>query len=199
MSKTTREHLSCLMDGELTADAAQFLTRRTGSDEELNGTWQRYHLIRDCLRRPGEVRSLARLRVDLDSPAAAQTPSTGVTERRWARPLAGFAIAASVATAAVLVAVNLGPGVTKPAAEPFVSPNVPGINRSSPPATVPVSYDERAVNRYLLRHNQATGAVGQKGFVALVPLVAPAPVQRIEEDATVSDAAASGESVSEQP
>lgn len=194
MSKATREHLSSLMDGELTADAARFLTRRMGSDEELNGAWQRYHLVRDCLRRPGEARTLTRLRVDLEAkpttgPALDEAPHPsrdrggdgidGRGRRRWLKPVTGSAIAASVAAVAVLVAVNVGPGQPGPAAEPFTSPEAAGLSPRL--VSQPASFD--AMERYLLRHNQAAGAVGQKGFVSLVPIVAPAPVQRIEDEA----------------
>ena len=50
MNKDSLEHLSCLMDGEIERDTSRFLVRRLGSDEQLRGTWDRYHLIRDCLR-----------------------------------------------------------------------------------------------------------------------------------------------------
>ena len=33
MSKETREHLSCLVDGEINRETSQFLVRRLGSDE----------------------------------------------------------------------------------------------------------------------------------------------------------------------
>ena len=52
MSKETREHISCLMDGEVSREASRFLVRRLGSDIELSATWARYHLVRDCLRNP---------------------------------------------------------------------------------------------------------------------------------------------------
>ena len=191
------------MDGELTADAARFLTRRLGADEELTGTWQRYHLVRDCLRRPGEARSLTRLRIDLEAdsppgPARDGAPHPSIDgrgvngadrdRRRWLKPVTGSAIAASVAAAAILMAVNVGPGEPGPAAEPFTSPSTARL--PSGVVSQPVSYD--AMERYLLRHNQAAGAVGQKGFVSLVPIVAPAPVQRIEDDAAAQDSPASG-------
>ncbi len=52
MSNDTREHLSSLMDGEISRDASRFLVRRLGSDKELCSTWARYHVVRDCLRNP---------------------------------------------------------------------------------------------------------------------------------------------------
>ena len=50
MSKETREHLSALVDGEISRETSRFLVRRLGADDELRATWTRYHLVRDCLR-----------------------------------------------------------------------------------------------------------------------------------------------------
>ena len=50
MSEKTREHISSLMDGEISRETSRFLVRRLGSDEQLCATWARYHLVRDCLR-----------------------------------------------------------------------------------------------------------------------------------------------------
>ena len=53
MSKEPLEHLSSLMDGELSRETSLFMTRRLSTDEALCATWERYHLIRDCIRQPG--------------------------------------------------------------------------------------------------------------------------------------------------
>lgn len=188
MSKETREHLSSLMDGELSPEAGRFLTRRLGTDSELNATWQRYHLVRDCLRRPGQSMTYTRLSVDLDAiDGAEQTPASGTGRRpgapTWLRPLAGSAIAASVAVAAVLVALNLEPTTKGPVAEPFTSPNSAGPT----PLSQPASFNPAQMNRYLQRHNQVAGAVGQKGFVSLVPIVATVPEQVVEPGEVSAD------------
>jgi len=189
------------MDGELSEDAGRFLTRRMGADEGLGTTWQRYHLIRDCLRRPGEPFALTRLSIDLDQvdrEAEDAPPEPARRSARWLRPVAGTAIAASVAAAALVVALNLNPGSTPGDPEPFASPNV---NDGLSPATQPVSYSrgsaeaQRNLNRYLLRHNQVADALGQGSFVPLVPIVVTAPVQVIEPDepSPDEDATATGE------
>jgi sigma-E factor negative regulatory protein RseA len=185
MSKETREHLSSLMDGELSAEAGRFLTRRLGADGELNATWQRYHLVRDCLRRPGQSLTYTRLSVDLDAIDSddldvASDSAPRPTAAAWLRPLSGMAIAASVAVAAVLVAVNLESPSPVPAAEPFASPNPVTIQRQLP-LSQPASY-QQSMNRYLQRHNQLAGAVGQKGFVSPLPIIATVPEQVVETD-----------------
>ena len=50
MNTDPREHISCLMDGEISRETGRFLVRRLGADEALCATWARYHLVRDCLR-----------------------------------------------------------------------------------------------------------------------------------------------------
>lgn len=192
MTKDTLEHLSSLMDGELSADAGRFLVRRAASDESLGETWQRYHLIRDCLRRPGETTALARLSIDLELLDDVPASELEAPQRRapsWLRPLTGTAIAASVAAAAVAVTLNVNPVAGPSTAAPFTSPNSAGIAPVSQPASYQVgnAVNQQSLNRYLLRHNQAAGAVGQQGFVAFVPIVATPPATVPGEETTTID------------
>lgn len=191
MTKDTLEHLSCLMDGELSTDAGRFVVRRAASDDSLGETWQRYHLIRDCLRRPGETTSLATLSIDpdqLDDELSADHSVPTRPESRWLRPVAGSAIAASVAAIAVAVTLNLNPAATPSTAVPFASPNSAGLAPISQPASFQTgnAANQQSLNRYLVRHKQAAGAVGQQGFVSFIPIVATAPVQMIEDQPTAT-------------
>ncbi len=173
------------MDGELSSEAGRFLARRMGSEEALGATWQRYHLIRDCMRRPGESFALTRLSIDLEQlDLEDEAPPAPRGLPRWLRPVAGTAIAASVAAAALLVTLNLDNGPAAVSPEPFASPNAPSPLRMA--ESQPASYqagsaaNQRSLNRYILRHNQAAVAVGQHGFVSFIPSVATAPMQVIE-------------------
>jgi hypothetical protein len=82
--------------------------------------------------------------------------------------------------AAVLVAVNLESPSPVPAAEPFASPNPVSIQRQLP-LSQPASY-QQSMNRYLQRHSQLAGAVGQKGFVSPLPIIVTVPEQVVETD-----------------
>lgn len=192
MSQESHEHLSSLMDGEISRETGRFLVRRLGSDEELCGTWAQYHLVRDCLRHPegGLVSEDLCRRVQSaleDEPAAAARPAA----RSWLRPVAGMAVAASVALVAVLAVSPGGPGQSaEPAgpavAQPFTSPQ--GL--APAPASRQVSLSgqsagEKKMNAYLLRHYQAAGATGGRGFVTFVPIVstsANAQAEALETD-----------------
>jgi sigma-E factor negative regulatory protein RseA len=175
MSKESLEHLSTLMDGELSRETSIFMTRRLSSDEVLSEKWERYHLIRDCIRQPGSKQLVTGLRIrvkaSLDSEEA--PPLSAWHTNRWLKPVSGLAIAASVAMLAIVVtAPPLGveegadPG---PANQPFVSPNTLPMA----PVSQAVSYDsDERLNVYLLRHNQMARTAGRQGFVSFVPIVA---------------------------
>ena len=206
MSKESLEHLSSLMDGECTREAGLFLSRRLSSDEEMCDTWERYHLIRDCIRQPGSKQLVVGLSAKLNASLGAEeapafSPSS---HKRWLKPVAGLAIAASVALMAIVV-------TAPPTSElsgtddianatsanlPFVSPNALPLS----PTSQAVSYSsatQRAqsnrLNAYLLRHNQMARTAGRQGFVSFVPIVAT-PVASLAEkpqDGSNSEAEAS--------
>lgn len=204
MSKETREHISCLMDGEISREASRFLVRRLGADEELSATWARYHVVRDCLRdqEGGFAREdlCTRIRLAIDEeekPAAVRRPRA----RGWLKPVAGMAIAASVALVAVM-AVDPGaaPGVQPPgaatesvAAEPFSSPQ--GISTSTVASR---TVSSQKMNAYLLRHYQATGAGNGRNFVGFVPVIVNAAPSAESEPSDTADESAGGENAPAQ-
>lgn len=194
-----RQQLSALVDGELERDQARFLIKRLQGDPELSGCWERWHAAGDCLRghAPAPLRHdfAERIAFALDAEAAPER-RVGGTVLKWA---GGFAVAASVALAALL-AVN-------PATGPEVGAvsSVPALAQqpvATPPAEVaPSPYREQdlrpplrldaqrvsategspfaaavrldpRIESYLVRHNEATAAQGH-GFVPYVTLVTP--------------------------
>ncbi len=184
MSKESLEHLSSLMDGELSRETGLFLTRRLSADEEMCNTWERYHLIRDCIRQPGSKRVVTGLSVklsaSLDAEGKPSAPSRSAN--RWIKPVSGLAIAASVALMAIVVTAPQ-PGempatgdaaLSTAANQPFVSPN----NLPLAPVSQAASYtpepqaNSNRLNAYLLRHNQMARTAGRQGFVSFVPIVA---------------------------
>lgn len=196
MSKETREHISCLMDGEISREASRFLVRRLGSDTELSATWARYHLVRDCLRNQDggiaqeDLCSRVSRALENEEVAAPQRAMS-----RWLKPVAGAAIAASVALVAVMA---VGPGAApvqqlpggvadNSAAQPFASPQGYSHHAATQQASL---VPAEKMNDYLLRHYQAAGA-GGRGFVGIVPFVVT------QGDAVSEPAAADVEGASE--
>jgi len=184
MSKESLEHLSSLMDGELSREAALFLTRRLFTEELMCEKWERYHLIRDCIRQPGSKQVVTGLSVRLSATLDAEnTPTVSAWRRsRWLKPVSGLAIAASVALLAIMVTapqpgqtpVDAGMALSVPVNKPFVSPNTLAASPASQAVTYSPAQQANAnrLNAYLLRHNQMARTAGRQGFVSFVPIVA---------------------------
>jgi len=179
MSKESLEHLSSLMDGELSRETGLFMTRRLSSDKALCETWERYHLIRDCIRQPGSKQIVSGLCARIsESLQAEDLPVVSPWHKyRWLKPLSGLAVAASVALVAIVVTAPQPGGLpgtpeatlSSVANKPFVSPNVLSLTPRSQAASY-ASSDR--LNAYLLRHNQMARTAGRQGFVSFVPIVA---------------------------
>ena len=105
MNKETLENLSALMDGELSRETSLFVTRRLSTDEALGASWERYHLIRDCIRQPGSKQVVTGLQARISASLAADSApvSRGLGGTRWLKPVSGLAIAASVAVMAIIL------------------------------------------------------------------------------------------------
>ncbi len=211
MSDSNREHLSTLMDGEMDRRGARFMIRRLTGDGRMVATWRRYHLVRNCMRKVPTVREDLTTRVAraLES----ETISSESPGNRWFKPVAGGAIAATVALMAI-VAVNSNvmqtqaPGETRTAesavdsqesTEGFVSESS-GLDRPFIRQPSPVGYsqaqrqsgqalDRDRINSYVLRHNQAAGTSGRTGFVSYVPIVTADPAASADSADTETDRA----------
>ena len=210
MSKESLEHLSSLMDGELSRDAGLFLTRRLSCDEAMCDTWERYHLIRDCIRQPGSkhaVTGLAvRLKASLD--AEKQPVASPWVNNRWLKPVSGLAIAASVAMMAIVVTAPdpgdlqaTGDTADAPVIQPFVSPDTLTTTPSQAANFAPgQAANANQLNAYLLRHNQMARTAGRQGFVSFVPIVATTVVSETEktEESMAEDSEARVEAAENQ-
>jgi len=187
MNIESKEHLSSFMDGEFSEEAGRFLVRRLGADDSLRKTWARYHLVRDCLRnQDGQfARKDLRQGVQLALSGESQLSVGPVRSPAWLKPFAGVALAASVALFAVLTVsqstkpdirpVDAGLAQATPT-ESFKSPNILAVPPQSQPVNLSgtVHPGNQKMNTYLLRHYQASGESGGRGFVSFVPiLVAP--------------------------
>ncbi len=200
-SDPIRQQLSALIDGELERDQTRFLLKRLQGDAELAGCWDRWHVAGDCLRghaiAPLRSDFAARIALAVDAEAA-PSRRIGATVLKWT---GGFAVAASVALAALL-AVNpatapeaiapLAPSTPTLAQQPTVTPAAevaPSPYREQDlrpplrldahmvsandgsPYAAAVRIDPR-IESYLVRHNEATAMQG-RGFVPYVTLVTP--------------------------
>jgi sigma-E factor negative regulatory protein RseA len=178
MSESNREHLSCLMDGELDRSAQKFLLRRLAEDSDMTATWRRFHTARACMH--GEHLATVDL-VSRVSTAIAEEPVAGSDGRMasWFKPVAGGAIAASVALVAI---VGINSAMLERQSEQVEQPGFVSQStsfdqpfaQSTVRSTVPVSYSETSaaerqrISGHVLRHHQASGGAG---FISYVPIV----------------------------
>ena len=173
MTDCKHEKISALVDGEDIAGRAEVLDHLL-KDEALRARWARYHLITDCLRghlshTVSDISATIRHRLR-DEPAIlapARKQPFGF------KPLAGLAIAASVAVFALL-AVPMGEraGPARPvavAASPPASDPVSSVTLEAPPVLpagagrVASVVDQRMKN-YLVNHSEFRSNGGINGI-----------------------------------
>lgn len=104
MTDTVKEQLSAFLDGELPEAETTLLLKRLERDDELKGKLSRYSLIGAVMRSTGDMPAARHVAARV-SAAVALEPRLGAPQRsrRWLRPVAGLAVAASVALATVLL------------------------------------------------------------------------------------------------
>jgi len=148
MTEPLKEQLSAFIDGELPRAEGELFVRQVPRDAELRAAANRYYLMGQAIRaEPSSVRrgfsDRVAAAVARETPAAgvAASVSAGVTAIarqlpgprlvHWWKPVAGVAVAASVALAAILIVQN-----QQGARE---VPSIPGVqNAQGGAATAPV-------------------------------------------------------------
>lgn len=185
MNKSNKEQLSAFIDGEHGTDN---VLDKLIYDEEMKQTWSRYHLIGDCLRdnMPQQISNQMSQNV---SQALQNEPTVLAPKKKPLdlKPLAGFAIAASVAMAAVFTIQTdndvVSPSNNAPAvanvAPVQITPQTETLNFSQPqalPAAVthsdtPNSVANERLNNYLLNHNEYRSNAGMNGIMPHVRMV----------------------------
>ena len=194
MTEYEREQVSALADGELDDSILDSLDRETVQD-----AWWRYHLIADAIHQRSPLCTDLNLSRRISAAIAAE-PAILAPSRAARRPLPGFirpaaglAVAATVATVAILgvqqyQAERLGlppetaQAVTAPAAPlPAREFSVPAPDRLAAAQTVaqpmvqPVQreiHTSAQISRYILNHNEYQSSMGVQGVTPYVRLVA---------------------------
>ena len=185
MSENTREQISALVDDELESGSV-FILNAMKENREYRDTWLHYHLIGETLRGnlPAQIdMNLAdRISKALQNEPAFSDSSHKV--QQFLKPLAGFAIAASVTIVAIL-------GVRQASIEPTGSPasvvasNPADNSRYQVASAVPensvkngaqeytnTANAESRLNRYLVNYNEYRNNVGVQGMLPYVRIVA---------------------------
>ena len=178
MSDEIREQLSALVDDELSDVEQPLLLGRVQRDTELRECLGRYQLIGEVMRGIADTTTLGvadRVRRVLLQDVGGQVPDTPKQEGfNWWKPVAGFAVAASVALVAVLTVSSL---------RETASDAVPELASSNPagvPAVARVSDDQwdriepgidKRLSGYLVNHNEYAASRGVQGVMPYVRIV----------------------------
>ncbi len=169
MTDQIREQISALLDGELAAGETSLLVRRMERDAELRRVFASYVLAGESLHSPGGVVAsrgfAARVSSALDEGAVDEAPAAtriGGIPQRWKRPLAGAAVAAGAALAAVLLVSPEGDrdqfagGATAAPARPATVMVLP-VGGASPTLA-----ENQRLAGYLVAHGQFATPIGRR-------------------------------------
>jgi len=197
MADESGRQISEFLDGELDESLHETCVGRLSRDGALRARFSRYVIIRDCIHRdaPEVPTELAdRVMNALADEPVVLAPGNSRRSRwqRLARPAAGIAVAASVATVALMGLRDFGPFGEESATsspppsvareEAVANPvnEMPQVQYVNSPLRRPMAEPASAVDRtwlnnYLMRHNEAAGVVGRTGFIPYVHIVTAEP------------------------
>lgn len=186
------EKISALMDNEVDSQQASSTIELLRDNEQARKRWARYNLVSDTLRNnlPDRVDVSFSQRVSqllenepvILAPRRSQMPT-------YLRHAAGFAVAATVAVVAVLVAQQQGgvdpaaPQLATIAVQPSANSEWVRVNVDNVKWTTQQPAVESRLNAYLVNHNGYTTSV--RGILPYAPIVSSPghePVQQQAQD-----------------
>jgi sigma-E factor negative regulatory protein RseA len=163
------EKLSAFLDNELSEIEERRLLNELAADKEQRAAWERYHLIRASLR--GELEAVAPASLSgriSDAIAQQEVPRRDRRARvTWRKAAGGFAIAASVATVALLSL--QGPTLQTANNETPTAPVVDVAKVAGPDKTGQLPTNP--LNAYLVEHNEFAPTAGVSGLLPYVRTV----------------------------
>jgi len=167
MNDAIREQLSAFVDGELPENEAELLLRRMSQDAELRQDVAEYlaigRLIRSEPGLAGADRLHERIAAAIDEkPAGAADNAGAIPASRAIRPLAGIAVAATVALVAIF-ALQQTTGIDELSSEtpvPLASDNTPG------PVVPSIDAQEERQRQYFRNHAESSSQLGANGMIS---------------------------------
>jgi len=171
MTDTVKEQLSAFLDGELPEAETTLLLKRLDRDDDLKGTLSRYSLIGAVMRSTGDMPAARHVAARV-SAAVALEPRLGAPQRsRWLQPVAGLAVAASVALATVLLVPQwLGGSTVVPVVMAAVG-EAPATSYTTPPAPMAPAGNlpSAQLAAYLVAHSEYTLPLSRRSVVTVQP------------------------------
>jgi sigma-E factor negative regulatory protein RseA len=174
MNDKVNEQLSSMVDDELPGSEQEFLLRRLQQDDELQGTWSRYHLIGEAMRQhisstsKHDLADRVSAAIRLESPGGQEESETAPRRKSFFKPVAGLAVAASVAMMAIVGVKNL-----TQTSEPVNG--LPQLAKTSTSDLKRVQHGTRwnlsrpevesKLNGYLVNHNEHVNSTNLQGIM----------------------------------
>lgn len=190
------EKISSLVDGELSDIDRQHTVTTMLSDEEKRCCWERYHLISNALKnnlpRVIDSQFASRVKAEIEKEPSILAPHSHKTS--FGKRMAGLAVAASVATVAVLgvqfvhkedgtiptqqMAKVPDGGVTTakaPVNQPYNNPDIQTVTQAYQQSPIPNQADRHIlpqIHKYLLDHARSMSGRSSQNvspFTRIVP------------------------------
>jgi len=177
-----KQKISELLDEELPEGDSRRVLQGMVEDRELRGVWERYHLIRSAMRRELDVvahpviADRIAAAIESENVVPMRRRSYGLVTPRMAKFAAGLAIAASVATVAIISLQPARNGVqTRAQAVKTADSQVAAASLASavPPPAAPTeraAYQD-ALNAFLVEHGEVTPPAGMNSMMSFVRVV----------------------------
>jgi negative regulator of sigma E activity len=194
MSEQIREQISAFLDGELPSAESELLLKRMVRDAALRDSFGRYALIGEAMRGMKHVPLRGNFTgaingvIDGEPATAVAIALAAAGPRRWWRPLAGAAIAASVALVAIVALqwrtgvspiVALVPRASTAVTAPLVAKNHEAISYITPPSngSSPNAIPGARLTKYVFAHSQYPSLLGQRDVMTdlIVDVDQPTP------------------------
>ncbi len=164
MNDAIREQLSAFVDGELPENEAELLLRRMGQDARLRQDVAEYLALGRLIRSEPGLAGSDRLHEQIaaaidDNQGDAGEAVHGASPSRAIRPLAGVAIAATVALVAIIALQQTPGGNELPTDTPLA------VAKDVVPA---IDAQRERQNQYFLSHSNSSSQLGANGMISRV-------------------------------
>jgi sigma-E factor negative regulatory protein RseA len=217
MSDYLRDQLSTFIDGELPKHEIELLFKRLDGNAELRATLARYTLIGESLRTrsaEGPSRTFAdrvSAAVLESGPLAAGSARTASAQQwRWLKPVAGVAVAATVAAVAIFGLQRMQDPSIEPAPQMAASTPAPQVIVDEPtadspayvvptPASAPSLVNAARLTNYVVAHSEYSSPLGRRSVLSgIVAEGADAAAGQDNEDQAGNAAAPADRTVEEE-
>lgn len=171
MNDALRMQVSAFVDGELAENESELLLRRLSQDAALRQLVEQYLAIGRAVRAEREIPGTADLRGRIASALGEEQPGETAPAAagpgfRWLRPVAGVAVAATVAGLALfsLQALQVS-GPALPEATVAGEPAGAGYTEPSPAEALSDRPASETLRQYYVRHGETSSDLGPNGIL----------------------------------